>query len=108
MNLTVMSVVENHLSESGTLGATKYSGMGGDSEMQPFLLHKSKIAKQALDIYQESEGNDRLEECNDARVRRLQIFGQGVQLRNKYWFCMGMTDRPSCATNFDTTGLNPI
>jgi hypothetical protein len=50
VNLMVMSVVENHLSESGTLGATKYSGMGGDSETQPFLLHKSKIAKQALDI----------------------------------------------------------
>jgi hypothetical protein len=31
----------------------------------------------------------------------LQIFGQGVQLGNKYQFCMGMTDRPSRATNFD-------
>ena len=51
-----MSVVENQLSESGTLGATKYSGMGVDSETQPFLLHKSKIAKQALDIYQELAG----------------------------------------------------
>jgi hypothetical protein len=35
-------------------------------------------------------------------VQRLQIFGQGAQLRNKYRFCMGMTDRPSRATNFDT------
>ena len=35
-------------------------------------------------------------------VRRLLIFGQGAQLGNKYRFCMGMTDRPSRATNFDT------
>jgi hypothetical protein len=34
-------------------------------------------------------------------VRRLQIFGQGAQLGNKYQFCMGMTDRPSRTTNFD-------
>jgi hypothetical protein len=26
----------------------------------------------------------------------------GVQLGNKYRFCMGMIDWPSCATNFDT------
>jgi hypothetical protein len=36
-----------------------------------------------------------------ASVRRLQIFGQGAQLGNKYRFCMGMTDRPLSATNFD-------
>jgi hypothetical protein len=39
---------------------------------------------------------------NNGLVRRLQIFGQGAQLGNKYRFCMGMTDRPSRATNFDT------
>jgi hypothetical protein len=35
-------------------------------------------------------------------VQRLQIFGQGVQHGNKYPFCMGMTDRPLHAMNFDT------
>ncbi len=35
-------------------------------------------------------------------VRRLQIFGQGAQLGNKYRFCMGMTEWPTCAMNFDT------
>ncbi len=51
-----MNVVENQLSESGTLGATKHSGMGDNSKTQPFYLQKSKIAKQALDIYQELAG----------------------------------------------------
>jgi hypothetical protein len=37
-----------------------------------------------------------------ALLRRLQIFGQGAQLGNKYRFCMGMTDQPLRATNFDT------
>jgi hypothetical protein len=34
-------------------------------------------------------------------VQRLQIFGQGAQLGNKYQFCMGMTDWPSRATNYN-------
>ncbi len=74
--------------------------------------------------FQISEESDMRSQCNYARktpiliqtksgkafetnkqniglVRRLQIFGQGAQLGNKYRFCMGITDLPSRATNFD-------
>jgi hypothetical protein len=75
--------------------------------------------------FQISEESDMRSQCNYARktpiltqtklgeafetisvtiglVQRLQIFGQGAQLENKYRFCMEMTDRPSRATNFDS------
>ena len=39
---------------------------------------------------------------NNGLVRRLLMFGQWALLGNKYRFCIGMTDRPSRATNFDT------
>ncbi len=41
-------------------------------------------------------------------VQRLQNFGQGAQLGNKYRFCMEMTDRPLRATNFDTILSCPV
>jgi hypothetical protein len=76
-------------------------------------------------LFQISQESDTRSQCNYARrtpiltqtksgeafetisvtiglVQRLQIFGQGAQLGNKYRFCMGMTDQPLRATNFDT------